>query len=126
MYDFQLKGDANVTWVIPWQGIARIALMNVGKHFNEELGPNGPWPDLKPETWARKQGDQMLWETGALSGSYDMGYGEDYAEVFSTGVDYAIYHDKGTRFMPARSFLWIDDEAWAGILKLGGESLTWS
>ena len=128
MFNFDLKpeGDLLDLRPIPWQAIARIALTNVGKHFTQELGPTGPWPDLKPETGARKQSEQMRWESGRLSGSYKMAYGNDFAEVYSAGVDYAIYHEKGTRHMPARSFLWVDDMAWQTILKLGGESVTWS
>lgn len=117
-----------------------MVLQNVGEHFQEELGPEGPWPDLQPETWERKAftygSGTILWESGDLYRSIDEEWGSDYAEVYSAGVEYAAAHEKGVkkRNLPARSFIWIDDRTWDWILdkagdvswkKMGPEGVVW-
>jgi len=94
----------------PWEKIAKIAYANVQRHFHIRAGPGGPWAPLKPATWARKKGPRELWETGDMYRSYSSEYGDNYASVFSASP-IAPFHDYGTRFMVARSFLWLDVDA---------------
>lgn len=103
-----------------------MAFANVMLHFQQKINPDGPWAPLKPATWARKKGPRELWETGALIESYSYGAGQDYAEVFSAGVDYAKYHDRGTENLPVRSFLWLDERVIWKMGQLTAASLTWS
>lgn len=122
--DFKLGLDPKG---IPWDAIAKIAFANVKHHFALQRGPEGPWEPLKVETWKRKIGPWPLYETGELYRSYQAGFGTDYAMVFSEGADWAVYHETGTsRNLPSRSFLWLDDMAGDKILRMTGESLTWS
>lgn len=82
--------------------------------FESERDPSfgTPWAALSPPYLKRKlkQGfsKAKLERTGELKASIVAESGDDYAEV-AVGAPYAIYHQLGTRKMPARPFLGIDD-----------------
>ena len=75
------------------------------------------WPALKPSTIARKGNDRILVETGALRASLVSvgGPGNISATaprgmLFGTEVEYAIFHQEGTRKMPARPPVGMSEE----------------
>lgn len=64
--------------------------------------------------------NQPLWDTGRLVAS--MGAGSDHREqvtrdvlVFGTNVSYGVFHQFGTRTIPARPFLGFSDDTIARI-----------
>lgn len=74
-----------------------------------------PWPALARSTEERKRpGRPMLVDTGALLASLTGGPGNvrhvssDYAE-WGTDVPYAVFHQGGTRNMPARPLVALDE-----------------
>lgn len=75
--------------------------------FARSATPGGAaWPDLKASTWRYKTSGRMLWESGAMAGSYAARPPSgDAVEVGSEGVPYTIYHHGGTSRMPARRAL---------------------
>ena len=96
-----------------------IALMmrsTVEKNFEaegrDELGRTHTWKPLAPSTQksrARYKGEEhkahpILEMTGRLKQSLHIAWGRDWAQVYS-GVKYGVYHQTGTRKMPARPFM---------------------
>lgn len=86
--------------------------------FQNTIGPNRrKWPDLEPETWARKQGQGMLRESDILYQSltsrneYSVREVEQTQDtitiVFGTNVEYSIFLHNGTNNMPARPHIGI-------------------
>lgn len=75
--------------------------------FAQSATPGGAaWPDLKASTWRRKTSGRMLWESGAMAGSYAAKPPSgDSVEVGSEGIPYTIWHHKGTSRMAARRVL---------------------
>jgi phage gpG-like protein len=71
-----------------------------------ELGQYQPgWPQLKPETIARKAtGDSPLLETGDLRDSIERDVQQDAAYVGSNNKK-AVWHELGTSRIPPRPFL---------------------
>jgi phage gpG-like protein len=71
-----------------------------------ELGQYQPgWPQLKPETIARKAtGDSPLLETGDLRDSIEREVQHDAAYVGSNSKK-AVWHELGTSRIPPRPFL---------------------
>jgi phage virion morphogenesis protein len=87
--------------------LAGVMLDAVEEQFAREGQP--PWPSLRPSTirararrghWPGK----ILQETGRLAASITSSWGRDEA-VVGTSVVYGLYHQFGTRTMPARPFL---------------------
>jgi phage gpG-like protein len=86
--------------------------------FAGEFDSNlNPWAPLAPSTIKRKGHDRILLETGALRESLvHVGGPGNVAEtasrgmIFGTEVPYAIFHQTGTRRMPARPPVGISEE----------------
>lgn len=85
---------------------------SVLKNFEVEGRPK-KWAPLSPKyaTWKRKKGysTKILERTGRLKQSINVSYTNKEARVY-TGVKYGAYLHKGTRKMPARPFMLIQDE----------------
>lgn len=92
-------------------------------HFIAELGDNGPWaPRTRQYYWP------ILIKTGKLIESVrDTGHPDNITRVDSntleTGsiVNYAAFHQYGTRFMVARPFVWASEEALDECVKRFGD-----
>lgn len=85
----------------------------VQETFVRGQGRKTPWPDLSPRTKKykiKKKGTAypMLVFTGRLRNSINISVGEKEAKVYS-GVKYGVFHQTGTRHMPARPFLEVTD-----------------
>lgn len=81
--------------------------------FVRGQGRKTSWADLSPRTKkykVRKKGTAypMLVFTGRLRNSINISSGRNEAKVFS-GVRYGVFHQIGTRHMPARPFLEVTD-----------------
>jgi phage gpG-like protein len=75
--------------------------------YQSAAGPFAGWAPLKPSTIARKaNGDTPLLETGEMRDSYERSIGIGEARVGSNN-DKAVYHELGTRNIPARSVIGI-------------------
>lgn len=75
--------------------------------FRESRTPSGEaWTPLLQETVAKRRGTtaQPLRDTGRLATSVMTAHGLDHATV-GTNVDYAGFHQHGTRHIPARPFM---------------------
>jgi phage gpG-like protein len=88
----------------------------------------GNWAPLAASTLRSRRGSSamILQDTGRLAGSIQPRSGPDFAEAGSD-VAYGKFHITGTRHMPARNFLDIDeqvfDEAEMAILDYMTEAL---
>ena len=93
-----------------WGPASLLAFKKVISHFEQEKGPKGRWKELSPVTIARRRGQSSkpLQDTGRLKGSILNKAFNNKAIVF-TNVKYAIFHDKGTKKIPQRKFMWIED-----------------
>lgn len=84
----------------------------------------GPgWAPLSPSTLRRKAGGQIMVETGALRDSLTGGPGyietiTDFTAVFGTGDRKAVFHQSGTRFMPARPLINVGMQDVVGWVKI--------
>lgn len=87
---------------------AIIAHNRVSQLFEQDSGPDGPWKPLKKGR--RRGGSKILQDTGRLKGSIVPFSGRDYAGV-GTDLDYAPYHNYGTKHIPQREFMWLDGTA---------------
>lgn len=99
--------------------IAAKAHRNVIDHFEKEKGPKRKWPRWSrknPKTGIRtffssrpygRGGNKILQDTGRLKGSVRFTGKRRQAEVF-TNVKYAKFHQKGTKNMVKRPFMYID------------------
>jgi len=74
---------------------------------------SGPgWPGFKRPP---KRAHQLLWETGTLLRSLALGGGDNIMEqsgntiTLGSNVRYAKWQNEGTKNIPARPFLFIDD-----------------
>lgn len=79
-----------------------------GKTWDRWKNPNPP-PRRVPRRPTRKGGSKMLQDTGRLRNSLVPFVRNDVSGV-RTDVDYAVYHNEGTRNMPAREFLYLSDK----------------
>lgn len=94
----------------------------VERAFDEQRSPvdNTPWVSLKQSTIEARtrQGywpGKILQRTGRLAQSAVEGHGADFAEV-TFGERYGIYHQTGTKRMPARPFAGVSEQTEADIL----------
>jgi len=81
--------------------------------FEAQRSPGGKaWPDLAPATWRHKRTPKMLYESGALQGSLTPESDSHEARLgvnaTSRGFPYGIVHQFGSRRVPARPFLPVD------------------
>ncbi|MGL5923830.1 phage virion morphogenesis protein [Chroococcidiopsis sp.] len=99
----------------PMSDIGEHFLKRADDGFRNETDPWGvPWQPLKPKTIARKQKDRkilkVLQSTGLLRASFSYTADSNSVEigtnrVSATGAPIAIFHQLGTRKMPARPML---------------------
>lgn len=103
------------------------------RQFATEGAAGGtPWAPLAASTLRKRRGGGILVETGALRGSLvDEGAPGHVEEsdglqlLFGTDLPYAVFHQTGTRRMPARPILAIPDDrakAWLGVIQSQFES----
>lgn len=96
--------------------VAQTMKSTVNKNFEaegrDEMGRPHTWKELARSTQkvrerykgSDKKAHPILEFTGRLKQSINTAYGRDYAQVYS-GVKYGVYHQTGTRKMPARPFM---------------------
>jgi len=96
--------------------VAQLMRRTVEKNFDaegrDEMGRTKIWKPLAPSTQkqrARYKGEAyaehpILEYKGRLKQSINTAHGKDFAQVY-TGVRYGVYHQVGTRKMPARPFM---------------------
>ena len=82
--------------------------------FEDERSPKGEkWQDLDPaykkSRYAKGYDGKILHRTGLLMASLNVDYGDNFAAV-GVSESYGIYHQLGTKKMPARPFLGISEE----------------
>jgi len=96
----------------PMKDISIYMKSSVLKNFEAQGRPER-WKPLSPEyaEWKARHGysSKILIRKHRLMQSISARSGTNYARIF-TGVDYGIYHQLGTKKMPARPFLVIQDE----------------
>lgn len=79
------------------------------QRFIQQISPDGqPWEPLAASTLRYKQSGTILRETSRLFNSIGYDVRGSEARVF-TNVEYARYHQFGTRKMSARPFLGFSD-----------------
>ena len=93
---------------------AELILTVTEEAFDAQRSPDGtPWPDLAPATWKRKRTRRKLYESGNLQGSLSADSDAHSATVgvgaTSRGFAYGIVHQLGSRRVPARPFLPVDE-----------------
>jgi len=108
--------------------IAQMMRSTVNKNFEaegrDESGRTHTWKGLAPSTQKRRakyKGEQykahpILEFTGRLKQSINTAWGKDWAQVY-TGVEYGVYHQTGTKKMPARPFMVMPEQDLADIEK---------
>ncbi len=88
----------------------------MGAAFANQSTPDGDaWAPLAKTTQSRKGLSPILVRTGALRASLiDVGGAQNVDEitshelVYGTGIDYATFHETGTKFVPARPVIGIN------------------
>lgn len=87
-----------------------------GEYFDKDVGPSGAgWPPLAKSTIQRKGHDTILEDTGAMRASVEGETGDSIRSathrglVFGTEVEHAIFHQTGTKRMPKREFIGMDE-----------------
>lgn len=88
------------------------AWKDVLNSFTIEQDEDGrAWKPLKHERSGKrhKGGSKLLRDTGRLRSSIRWAANKTEARVF-TKTKYAGYHEYGTKFIPKRSFMWIDSK----------------
>lgn len=96
--------------------LASVAIYkDVIKHFEQEKAPDGKWkrfkwPDGKRRNTrpTKRGGSKVLQDTGRLKGSIVPFVSKDAAGA-RTNVEYAAYHNDGTKTIPKREFAYVDD-----------------
>ena len=88
-------------------------------NFARQSAPDGtPWAPLAPSTLARKRSGAILRETSALVNSIAArGPFQNTVRVGAT-MEYGVYHQFGTKRMPARPFLGIEPKHHEPIRKI--------
>jgi len=87
-------------------------------NFARESDPDGaPWAALKPSTLARKKTRAKLREESILINSIASSSSGGSGRIFATDQK-GIYHQLGTRYMPARPFLGFSARNVKDILEL--------
>ena len=98
-----------------------IMLKDINKHFKNEEGPDGKWPDLKPLTILRRRkegkGYKILQDTGDMKNSITPIVQKMGVEV-GTNKPRARPHQFGwpEKSIPRRTFIWLSDEAEKNIM----------
>jgi len=86
--------------------------------WDNEQEPDGtPWEELLPETWAKKKNPKMLRDSNDMLRDLITQSSSDALE-FGLNTDYAVYHDFGTKHMPARQLLGVSAEDNEEILNI--------
>jgi phage virion morphogenesis protein len=88
------------------------AWKDVLNSFNVETDEDGsPWKPLKKERSGKrhKGGSKLLRDTGQLRTSIRWAANNEEARVF-TKKKYAKFHEYGTKYIPIRSFMWINSK----------------
>ena len=79
--------------------------------FETETSPDGrPWAPWRPATYFARQGrGKILHDTGHMLGGINHQFGPNHVTI---GADqpYAVFHEYGTKHMPARRFLTVNPE----------------
>ena len=84
-----------------------LAVAGVKENFERRQGPDGgPWAPLAN---LRERGRPPLVKTGALRDSIRATAGAGWV-VVSSALPYAGYQDRGTRTIPARTFLYLSQQ----------------
>lgn len=101
--------------------IANLLLESIQKNFKAEGRPV-KWKPLAPSTIANKVKRKGTWkpilvDTGLLRKSNNTDYGKNYAKVVNP-IKYGIYHQMGTKKMPARPFMVLQEKDKANIIDL--------
>jgi phage gpG-like protein len=98
----------------PMRKVVGIMRTSIGENF--DVGGRPPWQELKPETLARKFGEGILIETGALMGAatsegiWTVDDDSAFIEELPSDVGYGMYHQVGAGNNPERPFLVIQPE----------------
>jgi phage gpG-like protein len=89
---------------------------DVVQHFEQERGPEEKWkrfkwPDGKVRNTrpTKRGGSKILQDTGRLKGSV-VPFVEKESAGARTNLEYAIYHNEGTKKIPQREFAYASDE----------------
>lgn len=90
---------------------------DVVRHFEQEKDSSGTkwarfkWPDgkVRNQRPTKRGGTKVLQDTGRLKGSV-VPFVEKESAGARTNVDYAIYHNDGTKTIPKREFGYVGDE----------------
>jgi phage gpG-like protein len=115
--------------------LATPVFRDVVKHFEEERGPEGGWPEWS-SVYAEhmdkigKGGNKILQDTGRLRQSYMISNYRASSEgvVFYNpaktkgGFPYAQAHDEGGGKLPQRKFMWLSDVAMESVAE---QTLQW-
>ena len=101
--------------------ISVLLLESVQTNFKMEGRPK-KWSPLSSSTKASKIKRRGSWQpilvdSGLLRKSNDTDYGSNYAKVVNP-TKYGIFHQLGTRKMPARPFMVLQDSDKANIIDL--------
>jgi len=103
--------------------------------FDNEAGPTGAWPALAPSTVRRKGHGIVLLESGKLTQSlggrsadsirevFRDGANNQHALIFGTSVEYSIFHQQGTKRIPARPHVGITEPL---LDQTAGEVADWT
>ncbi|RLG91053.1 MAG: phage virion morphogenesis protein [Candidatus Hecatellales archaeon] len=123
------KGQSTLKNLSPiMRDVAQLMRVSVEKNFEAEgrdkTGATHTWAPLAKSTQKRRakykgeanKAHPILEMTGRLKQSINTAHGRDYAQVY-TGVRYGVYHQTGTRKMPARPFMLIPRAELRGIEK---------
>lgn len=123
----KLKGLGNLEPVM--RTVAVLMKQAIWKNFEaegrDEKGNTRTWQPLAPSTVKQREkykgkgygAHPILERTGHLKKSFSTEYSYSYAKV-GTGVKYGIYHQTGTRKMPARPMLVLPKEDLENIKKV--------
>lgn len=81
------------------RNLAEAALDKVKETFERQAAPGGAG-------WAPTQrGGRILQDTGRLKGSFKVASVSARGFTVSSSVSYGVYHQSGTRYMPARKMV---------------------
>lgn len=106
------------SYATPLEGFQETLRETHSQHFSGRRNPTGEaWPALAASTIARKGHDIPLVETGRLRASVlelnhpdHLGGVSERGLVFGTDVEYGIFHQDGTRRIPQREFVGMNEE----------------
>lgn len=100
------------------------------KYFASESAPDGTrWPKLAPATIKRKGHDVILVDTGRLKASLTGQTGDSVRDAmergasFGTSVPYAGFHQSGTKHLPQRAHVGVNEELLNTIATIIGDAV---